>query len=78
MALLPPKEKGTGDGAAGESKASIFPNPSPCLVPAPQPLLKPQILLTNPSFPALTGRAYVRDKVCQEFKTLGKENFRTL
>ncbi|XP_061328193.1 vitamin D-binding protein [Pezoporus flaviventris] len=24
------------------------------------------------------GRAYVRDKVCQEFKTLGKENFRTL
>ncbi|NWI70293.1 VTDB protein, partial [Todus mexicanus] len=24
------------------------------------------------------GRAYLRDKVCQEFKTLGKENFRTL
>ncbi|KAM6269860.1 vitamin D-binding protein [Porphyrio hochstetteri] len=24
------------------------------------------------------GKAYVRDKVCQEFKTLGKENFRTL
>ncbi|NWX52352.1 VTDB protein, partial [Steatornis caripensis] len=24
------------------------------------------------------GRPYVRDKVCREFKTLGKENFRTL
>ncbi|KFZ59486.1 Vitamin D-binding protein, partial [Antrostomus carolinensis] len=24
------------------------------------------------------GKAYVRDKVCQEFQTLGKENFRTL
>ncbi|NWX67788.1 VTDB protein, partial [Alca torda] len=24
------------------------------------------------------GKAYVRDKVCQEFKMLGKENFRTL
>ncbi|XP_054680719.1 vitamin D-binding protein isoform X2 [Grus americana] len=24
------------------------------------------------------GKAYVRDKVCQEFKTLGKEDFRTL
>ncbi|KFQ26131.1 Vitamin D-binding protein, partial [Merops nubicus] len=24
------------------------------------------------------GEAYIRDKVCQEFKTLGKENFRTL
>ncbi|XP_065490456.1 vitamin D-binding protein [Caloenas nicobarica] len=24
------------------------------------------------------GRAYVRDKVCQEFKTLGKDEFRTL
>ncbi|XP_074677571.1 vitamin D-binding protein [Strix aluco] len=24
------------------------------------------------------GKAYVRDKVCQEFKALGKENFRTL
>ncbi|NXE26841.1 VTDB protein, partial [Ardeotis kori] len=24
------------------------------------------------------GKAYVRDKVCQEFKTLGKDNFRTL
>ncbi|KFP28381.1 Vitamin D-binding protein, partial [Colius striatus] len=24
------------------------------------------------------GRAYVRDKVCQEFQTLGKEDFRTL
>ncbi|KAK2520004.1 Gc [Columba guinea] len=24
------------------------------------------------------GRAYVRDKVCQEFKTLGKDQFRTL
>ncbi|NXN55447.1 VTDB protein, partial [Rynchops niger] len=24
------------------------------------------------------GKAYVRDKVCQEFKILGKENFRTL
>ncbi|NXW65533.1 VTDB protein, partial [Eurystomus gularis] len=24
------------------------------------------------------GKAYVRDKVCQEFKTLGKENFRSL
>ncbi|XP_005044653.2 PREDICTED: vitamin D-binding protein [Ficedula albicollis] len=24
------------------------------------------------------GKAYVRDKVCQEYRTLGKENFRTL
>ncbi|NWY51154.1 VTDB protein, partial [Chionis minor] len=44
---------------------------------APEPA-EAQILLTNPPFSALTGRAYVRDKVCQEFKTLGKENFRTL
>ncbi|NXD85372.1 VTDB protein, partial [Halcyon senegalensis] len=37
-----------------------------------------QILLTNPPLPALTGEAYLRDKVCQQFKSLGKENFRTL
>ncbi|NXT33244.1 VTDB protein, partial [Pelecanoides urinatrix] len=36
------------------------------------------ILLTNPPFSVLAGKAYVRDKVCQEFKALGKEDFRTL
>ncbi|NXY23885.1 VTDB protein, partial [Atrichornis clamosus] len=35
-------------------------------------------LLTIPPFPAFTGKAYVREKVCQEYRMLGKENFRTL
>ncbi|NXT24717.1 VTDB protein, partial [Syrrhaptes paradoxus] len=36
------------------------------------------LLLPNPPLSALTGRPYVRDKVCQEFRTLGKEDFRAL
>ncbi|NXF38093.1 VTDB protein, partial [Nyctibius bracteatus] len=43
-------------------------------------LLEPmaQLLLTHPPPSVLVGKAYVRDKVCQEFRTLGKEDFRTL
>ncbi|NXU13666.1 VTDB protein, partial [Pardalotus punctatus] len=38
----------------------------------------PCSLLTIPLSPALSGKAYVREKVCQEYRMLGKENFRTL
>ncbi|NWZ70519.1 VTDB protein, partial [Acrocephalus arundinaceus] len=38
----------------------------------------PCSLLTIPPSPALSGKAYVREKVCQEYRMLGKENFRTL
>ncbi|KFR11420.1 Vitamin D-binding protein, partial [Opisthocomus hoazin] len=36
------------------------------------------LLLLAAAYAEHRGKAYVRDKVCQEFKTLGKENFRTL
>lgn len=29
-------------------------------------------------FSMFTGRPYVRDKVCQEFKTMGKDDFRAM
>lgn len=55
------------------------PSPSPAHRQRPvSPPGRTRAPLTNPPLAVLTGKAYVRDKVCQEFQALGKEDFRTL
>ncbi|NXR21963.1 VTDB protein, partial [Cinclus mexicanus] len=38
----------------------------------------PCSLFAIPPSPAFSGKPYLQEKVCQEYRTLGKENFRTL